>query len=346
MGDKFEVKNTFVHEKLPSAQLLAAGNKAKTVIGNYSGSAPERSLTQESDDWTAPKGLDDLTSPKLARSPLQRADPTHEDIGFSRHPLLERYSTHDDYGFGSYLQAPGLANTTEEEGVSEETDAPLNPLVPPGFPPMVPGMLPMAPYGMMPPMMPMMPMPMPGMYMPPGMSYPMYPNSGGDSKTMKTQTVEYVSKPRRRRDGRQERLNQYHWTVDGKKLRSSDREAVSPAFKVMDCGDLEFKLVLKPKVVEYTKGGSSFKNSNGKGYIELRCVSDNDALMTCEATLSFKLSIKSAKRTEKFRGPVFHNFRERATCGLVESQDEWDFRRIVDDTNTFVVILECDPKSQ
>jgi hypothetical protein len=356
--EEFEIRNTFAREMQASAQLLAFGNRAKTVSGNYSGhtgSVPERSIAGEHDVWTSPKGPGDETSPtqKSPSSILQRFQ-TNDDYGFDYHApqsLLERYETHDDYGFISYTQAPGLSNLKEDERVSEETGAPLDLLVPsPGFvPPGVPATpLPMIPYGpMRPPMMPMMPMPMLDVYMPPSMTYPsMYIKSGADSKTMKTQTVEFLSKHHRRRDERNEERHHYYWTVDGKKVRGSDREAVSPAFKVKDCFDLEFKLVLKPKMVEYTKGGSSFKNSNGTGYIELRCVSDNDALMSCEATLSFKLSIKSARRQEKFRGPVFHNFKERTTCGLVDSQNEWDFRRIVDDTNTFVVILECDQKRQ
>lgn len=337
-----EVKNTFVDYKQPPlSSVLTDKSRAQTVGGYFSGNRNTGSLPEVAEDEEDAEYGDDFLgkSEALPQSALTRLE-THEDYGFSQHGRsLERYGTHEDYGYSLPYQAPpGIEKSTEEEMVSPDGTPLPNPFMPPPGMPMAP-MYPMMPMYPMNPMMPMMPM-MPGMYMPGAMA------DAGVERKAKAQTVVPVYKHYRRRDGRNEHRMQYHWTVDGKKLRSSDREAVSPPFTVKDCFNLEFKLVLKPKVVEYVKGGSSFRNSRGKGYIELRCVSEHDALMSCEATLSFKLSIKSAKRTEKFRGSVFHCFRDRATCGLVESQDEWEFGKIVDDTGTFVVILECDPKAQ
>lgn len=358
LGEVVTVKNTFIDDyKKPTE--ASALSRAQTVAGNYSGhiggSLQEKAQSVESttsritedEEWTAPAPKDgDITpgrrmsTPKMSSS-LYRIE-THEDHGFGQYKnFLERFGTHEDYGFSMpYHQAPGVESTAEDDSAERDEPPGLDPFLPP--PPGM-GMPMMAPHVPMMPMMPMMPMTPMTMPWPPWI--PMGYQNPGAEREMKPQTVQFVRKHYRRRDGKNEHRNQYHWTVDGRKLRSSDREAVSPQFTVKDCYDLEFKLVLKPKVVEYVKGGSSFRNSRGKGYIELRCVSENSALMLCEATLSFKLSISSAKRTEKFRGSVFHNFRERATCGLVESQDEWEFGKIVDDTGTFIVILECDPKT-
>merc|ERR1740130_765235 len=44
------------------------------------------------------------------------------------------------------------------------------------------------------------------------------------------------------------------WTVDARKLKSSDREAVSPTFEVSCGAQISFKMVLKPKVMDSNKG--------------------------------------------------------------------------------------------
>jgi hypothetical protein len=185
----------------------------------------------------------------------------------------------------------------------------------------------------MPPMVPMMP-PMPIMYPPFPVMY-QSPIEASHGKP-RNQVIE------RFYSGRRKDRENVQWTVDSRKLRSTDREAVSPIFSVSSKhGELEFKLVLKPKALDTLKGGSNFKNSRGKGYIELRCVSDleSDAAVATP-TLTFRLGIWG-KRKEPFRGPLRHDFRERAICGLPDGQDEWDFGKVVDhNNNTFSVIME------
>merc|ERR1719198_1317708 len=89
------------------------------------------------------------------------------------------------------------------------------------------------------------------------------------------------------------------WTVDARKLKSSDREAVSPTFEVSCGGVINFKMVLKPKTMDSNKGGACFKKSRNKGYVELRCVTDLEAAGAhVKPTLTFRLQIASAKRTE------------------------------------------------
>merc|ERR1719181_956598 len=132
------------------------------------------------------------------------------------------------------------------------------------------------------------------------------------------------------------------WTVDSRKLKSSDREAVSPNFEVSCGGTIAFKMVLKPKAMDSNKGGACFKKSRNKGYVELRCVTDLEAAgKHLKPSLTFRLQVSSAKRTEPFRGPIRHNFADRAICGLPEGQDEWDFGKVVDHSNnTFTIVLE------
>merc|ERR1740117_1730235 len=95
------------------------------------------------------------------------------------------------------------------------------------------------------------------------------------------------------------------WTVDSRKLKSSDREAVSPTFEVSCGGVINFKMVLKPKAMDSNKGGACFKKSRNKGSVELRCVTDLDSMDSAvKPTITFRLQVGSARRTEPFRGPV------------------------------------------
>merc|ERR1719223_1976334 len=47
--------------------------------------------------------------------------------------------------------------------------------------------------------------------------------------------------------GQRERIR---WTVDARKLKSSDREAASPTFEVTCGGTLKFRMIMKPKVMD------------------------------------------------------------------------------------------------
>jgi len=135
-----------------------------------------------------------------------------------------------------------------------------------------------------------------------------------------------------------------HWAVDAKKLTSTDREAVSPAFELSFSGvPVQFKIVIRPKVTTEARGGASFKKAKGKGSVEVRCLGEVDPEVTPAVT--FRIWIGSGGtepvKREDARGPVKHNFADRTICGLPEGQEEWDFSRVVDDaTKTFVVCLE------
>jgi hypothetical protein len=137
-------------------------------------------------------------------------------------------------------------------------------------------------------------------------------------------------------------IHRIRWAVDSRKLRSTDREAVSPPFELSCAGQQQFKMIIKPRVVHDAKDGRSFKKAKGKGIVQLRCLTECDA--NIQRLVTFRISVgnpSDAKKRLPPRGPVHHDFALRALCGLPEGQDEWDFNRTVDrSTRTFVICLE------
>jgi hypothetical protein len=134
-------------------------------------------------------------------------------------------------------------------------------------------------------------------------------------------------------------IHRIRWTVDARKLKTTDREAVSPTFH-LSCGSpMEFKLVIRPKKIEDARGGACFRKARGKGTVQLRILTGVDE--TTSPTVTFRIAVGSQSHRNRPRGPVKHNFADRPICGLPEGKDEWDFQKTVDEaTQTFVVCLE------
>lgn len=132
------------------------------------------------------------------------------------------------------------------------------------------------------------------------------------------------------------------WTVDARKLKSTDKEAVSPQFDLTFSGGVvPFKMIMRPRAVAQERGGASFKRSRGRGNIQLRCMAESDD--GTKPVVTFRLGVGSDKAAKQLkpRGPVRHDFSEKNICGLPAGQDDWDFGKAVDDkTQTFVVCLE------
>lgn len=137
-------------------------------------------------------------------------------------------------------------------------------------------------------------------------------------------------------------LYRIRWSVDAKKLKSTDREAVSPAFELNFSVPVQFKMVIRPKVTCNARGGASFKKAKGKGSVEVRCLGEIDP--SVNSCVTFRISLgggKDSGSSEAPRGPVRHNFAEHTICGLPEGQDEWDFSKAIDESSqAFVVCLE------
>lgn len=135
-----------------------------------------------------------------------------------------------------------------------------------------------------------------------------------------------------------------HWTVDARKLRGNDKQAVSPPFDLYfghDCPQVTFKMMIYPKIVNDAKGGASFKKARGRGFVQLKCEAE---MREDFANVSFRISIGSGPNMQEPRGPVQHNFSGSAVGGLPREQEEWDFSNVVEqDSQTFVVCLEIMP---
>jgi len=131
------------------------------------------------------------------------------------------------------------------------------------------------------------------------------------------------------------------WTVDARKLRSNDKEAVSPGFVLKLKKDAQFKMVLRPKVVNGQKGGACFKKAEGRGSVWLRCLDEVDKADSPVVCFSIWVGPQLQER-ESARGPVTHNFSDRALSGLSEEYAEWEFPKYVNKrAGTFVVCLEA-----
>merc|ERR1740139_242366 len=107
------------------------------------------------------------------------------------------------------------------------------------------------------------------------------------------------------------------WTVDARKLKSTDREAVSPPFELSFTREVQFKMVIRPKAVNEQRGGASFKKAKGKGSVWLRCLDEVDRDMNPVVTFRIAVGARQQHREEP-RGPVRHDFSDRAICGLPE----------------------------
>jgi len=329
------VKNTFLDERPPLGSGLA-GNRANTLPVSF----PRDDVEDEDDEEDlAEDELAEAGSEGILGSPLASTG--------SAGLLTKKLVTFDAWESGAYWDWE--ENNRSAAGLPAEQPSEPAAIAAAGAGQVNPNLVYMqTPMWGMPPMMfPMMPMGMPmdanaaaqaqmqmamgGMMMPQNME-PAGPVADPKPRSQVMERVFSMASQRER----------IRWTVDARKLKSSDREAVSPTFEVSCGAPISFKMVLKPKVMDSNKGGACFKKSRNKGYVELRCVTDlESAGLPSKPSLTFRLQVASERKSEPFRGPVRHNFADRAICGLPEGQDEWDFGKVVDrDNNTFGVVLE------
>mmetsp|Transcript_135758 Transcript_135758/g.378273 ORF Transcript_135758/g.378273 Transcript_135758/m.378273 type:complete len:163 (-) Transcript_135758:148-636(-) len=137
-------------------------------------------------------------------------------------------------------------------------------------------------------------------------------------------------------------LERICWPVDAKKLMSTDKEAVSPMFQLCFSKIVNFKILIRPKVISSVRGGASFKKARGKGVVQLRCLDEVTA--SVNPIVTFRITVGSGSdpaSQEPPRGPIKHDFTKKAICGLPPDEEEWDFGRAIDEaTHTFVVCLE------
>jgi len=124
-----------------------------------------------------------------------------------------------------------------------------------------------------------------------------------------------------------------NWPVAVARLKSSDKQIVSPAFEVMGA---VFKLMLKPKAMGNGKGESGFRKAKGRGHIELKCEVGSAATLPA---MVFSFTINGI-----CRGPVIHDF-TGAPVACLPRETEWNFLGAVDKSSptqnqTFTVHLD------
>jgi hypothetical protein len=142
-------------------------------------------------------------------------------------------------------------------------------------------------------------------------------------------------------------VERIRWHADGRKLKRSDKQIVSQAFKLSlgnEFEDVDFKMMIYPKVTSDTKGGASFVKAQGKGMIQVKCESE----LTCEGEsapatcVRYRIGIGRMNTDgTRPRGPVMHDFAQCAVAGLPKELETWNFLEALDESSmTFAVVLE------
>jgi len=128
----------------------------------------------------------------------------------------------------------------------------------------------------------------------------------------------------------------HQWTVDARKLKTSDKIIVSPSFERPRDGAsaAKFKLMILPKSVDEKRGGSSFRKAKGRAMVQVKCEANPP-----EKKVKLRLSVTDKDNTKQLRpwcGPLVHNFSEANICIISEL---WDLPFGTDEP-TFLVVVE------
>jgi hypothetical protein len=107
------------------------------------------------------------------------------------------------------------------------------------------------------------------------------------------------------------------WPIDAQKLRTKDRQIVSPTFEVAP--GMMCRMMLKPRATGDRKGQASFQKAKGWGSIEIKL---GDSCPNAPENLRCRLSVGE----QQARGPVELNFAASSVCGLPRREEEWDLK--------------------
>jgi len=142
------------------------------------------------------------------------------------------------------------------------------------------------------------------------------------------------------------------WTVDARKLKSSDKIVVSPPFEVASVSR-RFKMMLCPRSISEKKGGACFKNAKGRGFVQLKSETGETAEGLGLVTINISVGAGRADSAWQtpLKDPVHHDFDECGVCSLEAKseatlpesteKDDWNFLQAVDvASQTFAVRLE------
>lgn len=121
------------------------------------------------------------------------------------------------------------------------------------------------------------------------------------------------------------------WTVDAKKLKSSDRSIISPNLEISPHDAV--KLIIKPTSIGDARGQANFRNSQGVGSLELKFTKS----LSCAPKIRFCVAVGD----QEWRGPFEHDFSRNSLCTLPKDMREWDFPLLVKPkSSTFLVSLQ------
>jgi len=127
------------------------------------------------------------------------------------------------------------------------------------------------------------------------------------------------------------------WPVDAKKLKSKDKQLVSPSVELSP--GCWFRLFIKPKLggdKSLLKGQASLSKGKGWGYVELKCVEGGSSA----PALSLEISVGTGAAS----APIEHDFKESTLCVLPKQAGYFDFASAVDpETLTFSLFLKAAP---
>jgi len=130
------------------------------------------------------------------------------------------------------------------------------------------------------------------------------------------------------------------WTVDARKLRSNDKQAVSPSFDISSFGNVpmaSFKMIMYPKATIGVHGGACFKKAGGRGILQLKCESD---LRDTHTNLTFRFAIGRGSARQGPCRSFTHDFAANAMAEACRSV-MWNFEEVVNqESMTFDVELE------
>jgi hypothetical protein len=122
------------------------------------------------------------------------------------------------------------------------------------------------------------------------------------------------------------------WWTQSSKLRSRDKQIVSPNFSLFPGSS--FKIMLKPKSVGDKKNQGSFSKARGSGSMELKLMETGIDTPVGHFYVSVGESVPL--------GPVVHDFSNSAVCGLTKKDEVLEFSAAVDrESSTFCVSLDA-----
>jgi hypothetical protein len=127
------------------------------------------------------------------------------------------------------------------------------------------------------------------------------------------------------------------WLSDAGALRKRERQIVSSRFSVQagESKRLDLKIVMHPE------GHGSFRDSNGRGSIQLKCDTWFESFSSCN--FQYRVWLGEGQLMQEPRGPFSHDFSKNSICRLPKDCEIFDFASVLEhaaNSETFAVFIE------